>query len=138
MGPLPACFYPEFQLVDYAVHSWDIRQGAGASHGLDHASADLLVPLALILWQSTAELPADLAPFTIGVRVTSGANAGDTRVTVSDDGLATEPGDLENLPTVLEFDPGSLVLTAYGRFNGGTVHGDPEVADRFLRLFFRI
>ena len=29
MGPLPVFFYPVFQLVDYAVHSWDIRQGIG-------------------------------------------------------------------------------------------------------------
>ena len=29
MGPLPAFFYPVFQLVDYAVHSWDIREGSG-------------------------------------------------------------------------------------------------------------
>ena len=29
MGPLPAFFYPVFQLVDYAVHSWDIREGTG-------------------------------------------------------------------------------------------------------------
>ncbi|HEV8165965.1 MAG TPA: maleylpyruvate isomerase N-terminal domain-containing protein, partial [Actinomycetota bacterium] len=25
MGPLPAFFYPAFQLMDYGVHSWDIR-----------------------------------------------------------------------------------------------------------------
>ena len=29
MGPLPAFFYPAFQLMDYGVHSWDIRQGTG-------------------------------------------------------------------------------------------------------------
>ncbi len=30
MGPLPAFFYPAFQLMDYGVHSWDIRQGTGS------------------------------------------------------------------------------------------------------------
>ena len=30
MGPLPAFFYPVAQLVDYTVHSWDIRQGRGS------------------------------------------------------------------------------------------------------------
>src|SRR6266536_2485759 len=29
MGPLPAFFYPAFQLMDYGVHGWDIRQGTG-------------------------------------------------------------------------------------------------------------
>ena len=33
MGPLPACFYPVAQLVDYAVHTWDSRQGRGRGHG---------------------------------------------------------------------------------------------------------
>ena len=33
MGPVPAMFYPIFQLVDYAVHSWDIRQGIGSRTG---------------------------------------------------------------------------------------------------------
>ena len=34
MGPLPAFFYPAFQLMDYGVHSWDIREGSGKAHGL--------------------------------------------------------------------------------------------------------
>ena len=40
--------------------------------------------------------------------------------------------------TVLEFDPASCILTAYGRINGGTVRGDTALADRFLNLCFRI
>ena len=81
MGPLPAFFYPVAQLVDYAVHTWDIRQGAGGSHALDGDAADLLVPFCFIVWQSTADC-ADVEPFQLGVRV-SGNNAGDTRVSVS-------------------------------------------------------
>ena len=57
MGPLPAFFYPVAQLVDYAVHTWDIRQGAGGSHALDGDAADLLVPFCFIVWQSTATAP---------------------------------------------------------------------------------
>ena len=68
MGPLPAFFYPVAQLVDYAVHTWDIRQGAGGSHALDGDAADLLVPFCFIVWQSTADC-ADVEPFQIGVRV---------------------------------------------------------------------
>lgn len=138
MGPLPACFYPTFQLVDYGVHGWDIRQGQGAGRGLDGRTADLLAPLAFVLWQSTAAIPDDVEPFTIGVRVTSGENAGDTRVHVGPDGLETEPGDTGDLPAVIELDPASLVLTAFGRFNGGSVRGDHQLAERYLNLFFRI
>ena len=39
---------------------------------------------------------------------------------------------------MIEFDPGSFVLTAFGRSNAGTIRGDVAVADRFLNLFFRI
>jgi len=52
--------------------------------------------------------------------------------------MAYESGDVSDLPAVIEFDPGSFVLTAFGRFNGGTVRGDKKLADRFLGGFFRI
>ncbi|MFD0854384.1 maleylpyruvate isomerase family mycothiol-dependent enzyme, partial [Actinomadura adrarensis] len=67
MGPLPACFYAIFQLVDYAVHSWDIREGIGAPHALASDAADMLVPLAFVLWQSTPAVPEGTEPFRIGV-----------------------------------------------------------------------
>ena len=38
-------------------------------------------------------------PFTIGIRV-SGRNAGDYRVSVSDEGLTYEPGEIESLPAL--------------------------------------
>lgn len=136
MGPLPAAFYPTFQVVDYSVHSWDIREGTGRGHGLDGEAADLLVPMCMVLWQNTCDVTG-AEPSTIGLRITSGPNAGDTRMTVSSEGIAFEPGDIEGLPT-LEFDPGSFVLTAYGRTNGGTFRGDREPLDRFCNLFFRI
>ena len=53
MGPLPAFFYPAFQLMDYGVHSWDIRQGTGRAHGLAGEAADLLTPFMFVLWKST-------------------------------------------------------------------------------------
>jgi hypothetical protein len=90
-----------------------------------------------IIWQSTIRPDADLSPFSIGIRV-SGRNAGETRVSISDAGMSYEPGSTDDLPAVLEFDPGSLVLTAFGRVNGGTAIGDAALADRFLNLFFRI
>ena len=136
MGPLPAFFYPVAQLVDYTVHSWDIRQGAGGSHAMDGDAADLLVPFCFIVWQSTADC-ANVEPFSLGVRI-SGNSGGDTRVSVTPEGLALEPGDLTDMPLVLEFDPASFVLTAMGRVNGGTARGDLGLADLFCNLFFRI
>jgi uncharacterized protein (TIGR03083 family) len=137
MGPLPAWFYAAGQLMDYGVHTWDIRQGSGRSHAIPADAADLLVPFMFILWQSTIKPDADLTPFQIGVRV-SGRNAGDTVVSICEGGMTYEPGAIDDLPAILDFDPGSLVLTAFGRFNGGTASGDPALADRFLNLFYRI
>jgi uncharacterized protein (TIGR03083 family) len=138
MGPLPAFFYPTFQLMDYGVHSWDIRQGTGRAHGLQAEAADLLVPFMFILWQATAEPPADAEPCEIGISVTSGHNAGSWKVRAGGDGFAYEAGDVSGLPAVIEFDPGSFVLTAFGRSNSGTIRGDVATAERYLNLFFRI
>jgi len=136
MGPLPAFFYPAFQLMDYGVHSWDLRQGTGRAHGLSGDAADLLVPFMFVLWKYTTA--GDSPRSDIGIRITSGPNAGDTRVTVGPDGMSYEPADVSDLDTVLEFDPGSFVLTAFGRSNSGTIRGDRARADRYLNLFFRI
>jgi uncharacterized protein (TIGR03083 family) len=137
MGPLPAFFYAAGQLMDYGVHSWDIHEGTGRSHAMSGDAADLLVPFMFVLWQSTIRPDADLSPFTIGVRVT-GRNAGEYRVSIGDQGMQYEPGSVDDLPTVLDFDAASLVLTTFGRSNSGTVRGNPALADRFLNLFYRI
>jgi uncharacterized protein (TIGR03083 family) len=137
MGPVPAFFYAAGQLMDYGVHSWDIRQGSGRAHGLSGDVADLLVPFMFAIWQGTVRTDAVTEPFTVGVRV-SGRNAGDFRVSVDQQGLTYEQGEIDSLPTNLEFDAGSLVLTAFGRINGGTVRGDMALAEKYLNLFFRI
>jgi uncharacterized protein (TIGR03083 family) len=137
MGPLPAFFYAGGQLMDYGVHTWDIKQGTGQAHGISGDVADLLVPFMFVVWQYTIKPAADLTPFTIGITV-SGRNAGAYRVSIGADGMQYEPGSVDDLPAVIDFDAGSFVLTAFGRINGGAVRGDEALADRFLNLFFRI
>jgi len=138
MGPLPAFFYPVFQLIDYGIHSWDIREGTGRAHALSGETADLLVPFMFVVWQVTFSPTPETTPSELGIRVISGANAGDTRVRVGPEGLSYEQGDVSDLPTVIEFDPASFVLTTYGRYNAGTVRGDVTAAQRYLNTFFRI
>ncbi|HSE09613.1 MAG TPA: maleylpyruvate isomerase N-terminal domain-containing protein [Nocardioidaceae bacterium] len=137
MGPLPSFFYPAFQLMDYGVHGWDLRQGTGRAHGLTGDVADLLTPFMFVLWKYTVTA-TDVEPCEVGIRITTGPNAGDTRVSVGPDGLDYAPGDVSDLPATIEFDPGSFVLTAFGRGNFGTIRGDRAVADRYLNVFFRI
>jgi len=138
MGPLPAFFYPTFQLVDYGVHGWDIRQGTGRAHALSGDTADLLAPIMFILWSATADPSPDMNPFSVGIRVSAGHNAADYLVSVSNDGVSYAREDLSGQPTVIDFDAGSLVLTAFGRMNAGTIRGDRAAADQFLNSFFRI
>jgi uncharacterized protein (TIGR03083 family) len=137
MGPLPVFFYAAFQLMDYGVHSWDVRQGTGRAHGLSGEAADLLTPFMFVLWQYTTNPVTPEDACEVGIRITSGPNAGDTRIAVSPDGFSYGPGDLDDV-TTLEFDPGSFVLTAFGRSNAGTIRGDQQIAFRYLNLFFRI
>ena len=138
MGPVPAFFYPIGQLMDYGVHSWDLREGLGKPHFMNADAADMLVPFMFILWQATTDV-SRLGGETleVGVRV-SGRNAGTYRVTVTGEGMAYEPGSADDLPVLIDFDPASLVLTAFGRTSSGTPYGDLDAARKFAGLFFRI
>lgn len=139
MGPVPAFFYAGFQLMDYGVHSWDVRQGTGRAHGLSGEAADLLTPFMFGIWQGTTTPDPAAEPFQLGIRITSGPNAGDTLVSVDPEGMSYESGAaVPDGVTTIEFDPGSFVLTAFGRSNAGTIRGDRALADRFLNQFFRI
>ena len=138
MGTVPAFIYAAGQLMDYGVHTWDIKQGTGQAHGISGDAADLLVPFMFIIWQSTIKPDADLTPFTIGITV-SGRNAGQYPcLHRRSRACPTRLARVDDLPAVIDFDAGSLVLTTFGRVNGGTVRGDEDLADRFLNLFFRI
>ncbi|HEV8639002.1 MAG TPA: maleylpyruvate isomerase family mycothiol-dependent enzyme [Chloroflexota bacterium] len=137
MGPVPAFMYPAFQLMDYSVHGWDIREGQKTAHGLSGDSADFLVPFMFILWQATTDLGRVESLRPIGIRV-SGRNGGTWRVSVAQSGYGYEPGPVDDLAAVLEFDPASLVLTAFGRIRSGTAYGDQALADAYRGIFFAI
>jgi uncharacterized protein (TIGR03083 family) len=138
MGPLPAFFYPVAQIMDYGVHGWDVREGLDMAHFMSPDAADLLVPFMFVLWQATVDtsrLEGD--DLDVAVRV-SGRNGGTYRVKVTGEGMTYEPGSEEGAQVVLDFDPASLVLTAFGRARSGTPYGDMDAARRFAGLFFRI
>jgi uncharacterized protein (TIGR03083 family) len=138
MGPLPAFFYPIGQLMDYGVHGWDIREGLELPHYLSADAADMLVPWMFVLWQATTDTSRlEGGDLDVAVRV-SGRNGGTTRVRVTNEGMTYEPGPADGAQVVLDFDPASLVLTAFGRTRCGTPYGDHDAARRFAGLFFRI
>jgi len=107
-------------------------------HGLSPDAADFLVPWMFVLWQATADLErVGPEPIRVGFSV-SGRNGGTWRVQVDREGSKYERGPIDDLPTVFEFDPASLVLTAFGRIRAGTAYGDQGMAQRYREIFFSI
>ena len=102
--------------MDYGVHSWDIREGTGRAHGLHGDAADLLVPFMFVHLEGHRDPATRYEPFE---HRHPGHHRTERRrlpgVGVGPDGMTYEPGDIDGLPAVLEFDPGSFVLTAFGR-----------------------
>jgi uncharacterized protein (TIGR03083 family) len=138
MGPLPAFFYPVWQLVDYSVHSWDIRAGLGDMQPLSEDAATTLIPIMFIVLQNTVDAEqAKGFDATWGVRV-SGDQGGTWKLQLKDGKLTYEEASVAGCPVVFNFDPNDWILTAYQRFPGGAAIGDRALAYRIRRLFFKI
>jgi uncharacterized protein (TIGR03083 family) len=142
MGPLPTLFYPAFHVMDYGVHTWDIRWGLGEkTRKLDERTAGVLVPYMLFaLLPSTVDAQsAQGLNLEYGIEV-SGEWGGKWRATVRDCKFEAKPetGSFEGCDAIFSFDPSDFVLTAFQRFPGGAARGDPETIDKIRSLFFRI
>ncbi len=142
MGPLPTFFYPAFHVMDYGVHTWDIRYGLGEkTRKLDERTAGVLIPYMLYaLMPNTVDAEAAKGlDFTYGLEI-SGEWGGHWRVTVKDGKWEAKPDDgtFQGCDAIFSFDPSDFVLTCYGRFPGGAARGDPEVIDKVRNLFFAI
>jgi uncharacterized protein (TIGR03083 family) len=139
MGPLPACFYPTFQLIDYSIHSWDIRAGLTDNPTpLSEDAAETLVPIMMIVLQATLDTNVcEGFNCTAGIKLT-GRYGGSYKVRIADNALSYEEGPVDDAQVVFTFDPNDFVLSAYQRQRGGQVQGDPELAERFRSIFFKI
>src|SRR5512134_1442990 len=142
MGGLPTLLYPAFHVMDYGVHTWDMRWGLGEKdRKLDERTAGVLVPYMLYaLLPSTVDQPsAKGVDVEYGIEV-SGEWGGKWRVTVKDGKFEAKPeeGNFEGCKAVFSFDPSDFVLTSFQRFDGGTARGDQETIDTVRKLFFRI
>jgi uncharacterized protein (TIGR03083 family) len=141
MGPLPTFFYPAFQVMDYGVHTWDIRYGLGDKIGkLSERTAGVLIPYMFILMQSTVdENSARGLNARYGIEISS-PWGGKWRVSVMDNKFDYKPEaeGFRGSEAVFSFDPSDFVLTAFLRFPGGAARGDPEIISRVRNMFFRI
>jgi uncharacterized protein (TIGR03083 family) len=142
MGGLPTFFYPAFHVMDYGVHTWDMRWGLGEKdRKLDERTAGVLIPYMLYaLLPSTVDQPsAKGVDVEYGIEI-SGEWGGKWRVTVKDGKFEAKPeeGNFEGTKAVFSFDPSDFVLTSFQRFDGGTARGDQETINTVRGLFFRI
>jgi uncharacterized protein (TIGR03083 family) len=138
MGPLPACFYGGFQLIDYSVHSWDIKAGLGRDEPLSDDAAVTLIPFMLIVIQYTvdAERNKELKA-KFGVEIT-GPGGGSWCIDVDGTTVNIEETSTDACPTVFTFKPSDFVLSTYQRMRGGTVRGDEQMAEKIRDLLFKI
>jgi uncharacterized protein (TIGR03083 family) len=141
MGGLPTLFYPAFHVMDYGVHTWDIRYGLGEkTRKLDERTAGVLIPYMLVaLLPSTVDAPsAKGVDIEYGIEI-SGDWGGKWAASVKDGKFEAKPvSSLENCDAIFSFDASDFVLTAFQRFPGGAARGDPEVIDKARNMFFRI
>jgi len=138
MGPLPACFFAAFQLIDYSIHSWDIKVGLGRDEPLSDEAAITLIPFMLIVIQYTvdAERAAGMK-CKFGVKI-EGAGGGTWAVDVDGTTVNIVEGSTEGCDTVFDFDPNDFVLSTYQRRRGGRASGDLELAEKVRDLLFKI
>jgi uncharacterized protein (TIGR03083 family) len=140
-GPTPAFCYPAFQIMDYGVHTWDMRWGLGDKDAkLDERTAGLLIPYMFIIWQYSVDQQAAAGvDITYGIKV-DGEWGGQWKIKVKDGQFQYEPSDdLSDAQAVFHYKhPSDMVLTTYQRIQGGQAIGDPAVIDKVGSLFFHI
>ena len=142
MGGLPTFFYPAFHVMDYGVHTWDIRWGLGEkTRKLDDRTAGVLIPYMLFaLLPSTVDAPsAKGLDVEYGIEV-SGEWGGKWRATIKDGKFEAKPetSNFEGCKAVFSFDSSDFVLTAFQRIQGGSPRGDQATINKVRGLFFRI
>jgi uncharacterized protein (TIGR03083 family) len=142
MGPLPTLFYPAFHVMDYGVHTWDIRYGLGDKVGrLDEVTAGVLVPHMFVLMQYTVDAPSAEGVDTVYGLEVEGPWGGKWQVTVKDGQWSAAPAEdgFEGLDAVFTFEhPSDFVLTSFQRYPGGSARGDVGVIEDVRNLFFTI
>ena len=138
MGPLPACFYAGFQLIDYSIHSWDIKTGLGRDEPLSDAAAVTLIPFMLIVIQYTVDAQrAEGFKTRFGIEI-EGPGGGSWTVDVDGTSVNIADGAGEGREVIFDFDPNDFVLATYQRRRGGSVRGNEELAERVRDLLFKI
>jgi len=138
MGPLPACFFAAFQLIDYSIHAGDIKGGLGREEPLSDDAAITLIPFMLIVMQYTVDAERSKGlKCTFGLKI-EGSGGGAWTVAVDGTTVSIVEGSTDDCATVFDFDPNDFVLSTYQRKRGGRPSGDLELAEQVRDLLFKI
>lgn len=145
VGPVPAFMMVTFQLMDYAVHTWDFQKALGQPTQINPEAADILVPfmfgLKAICFDDEAKaLDVSLNDVNLEVQVEIGGRSDDVwTVTVKDGTYSFAPGPAANAQAIVRYeDAAEFALDAYQRFAGGEASGDEKTIAQFRNLFFTI
>jgi uncharacterized protein (TIGR03083 family) len=145
VGHVPAFMMVTFQLMDYAVHTWDFQKALGKPTQINPEAADILVPymfgLKAICFDNEAKaLDMSLNDVNLEVQVEIGGRADDVwTVTVKDGTYGFVPGGSAGAQAVFRYeDAAEFALDAYQRFAGGQASGDEKAIAQFRNLFFTI
>jgi uncharacterized protein (TIGR03083 family) len=137
MGPLPASFYAGFQLIDYSIHSWDIKSGLGKEEPLSDDAAVTLIPFMLIVIQYTVDPSNRDLKTRFGIEI-EGPGGGSWTVDVDGQSVNIAEGASEGREVIFDFNPNDFVLATYQRKRGGRVRGNEALAERVRDLLFKI
>jgi len=134
-GPLPPFVLGVFQLIDYAVHSWDVRVATGGSDEIAYETAQPLVPFSFtvynflfnpeqaagqdVMLQYDVEHPdGTLEPWTVAIQ---GGQ------------LVVAPGAPESPEAILRLTPSQLLLRVFRHQSCG-ISGDEDAVARFEKV----
>jgi len=134
-GPLPPFVMAVFQLIDYAVHSWDVRVATGGPDDIAYETAQPLVPFSFTVYNFLfdAEKAAGqdvtlqydlehrddtLEPWTVAIRQGQ---------------LVVTPGSPESSDATLRLTPSQLLLRVF-RHQTCAVTGDDDAVARFEKV----
>lgn len=139
-GPVPAGYFAGFQIMDYAVHAYDVRFGLGNKLAtIDETTAGLILPYVFIFWRNTVDpvVASDLDA-TYGIEV-GGPWGGRWRATVRNQewSARAEAAHFEGCDALFRYvNAADLALTFFGRFPGGSAMGDPQLIRVVRDLFY--
>ena len=124
-------------MIDYSIHSWDIKVGLGREEPLSDDAAITLIPFMLIVMQYTVDPRHTDLKTRFGIEV-EGSGGGSWTIDIDGQSVTVNEGALEGREVIFDFDPNDFVLSTYQRRRGGSVRGNEELAERVRDLLFKI